>query len=96
MEHKDNKGINKQINFKVTERQYKLIEDCCEMLGVSKSDFVRNATFNYINQCYIQEVVSKMYHDFKNIDLSNATKEEIIKFQVTMDMLQNISDVGKK
>lgn len=85
----------KQINFKVTDKQYQQIVDCCEILGISKSDFIRNATFNYINQCYIQEMISMIYQELKKIDLSKATKEDLIEFETYMNMFEHIAKFGK-
>ena len=85
----------KQVNIRLTDKQYNQLIDCCDMMGISKSDFIRNATMNYINQCYIQEMMSTMYSEFKKINLSKATEKELGEFSALMDMFKQIAEFGK-
>lgn len=83
-----------QINIRLGDEMFQSLEKCCELLSVNKSDFVRFAINQAINQTMLQGVCTMMYEQMKQLDLKNATVEQIAEFEALLKMFQNIGDTS--
>lgn len=83
-----------QINIRLGDEMFRSLEKCCELLSVNKSDFVRFAINQAINQTMLQGVCTMMYEQMKQLDLKNATVEQIAEFEALLKMFQNIGDTS--
>lgn len=83
-----------QINIRLGDEMVQSLEKCCELLSVNKSDFVRFAINQAINQTMLQGVCTMMYEQMKQLDLKNATVEQIAEFEALAEMFKNIGDTS--
>lgn len=85
---------NNNINVRLGDEMLESLEKCCELLSVNKSDFVRFAINQSINQTMLQGVCMMMYEQMKDLDLKNATPEQLAEFKVLADMFKNLGDTS--
>lgn len=83
-----------QINIRLGDEMVQSLEKCCELLSVNKSDFVRFAINQAINQTMLQGVCTMMYEQMKDFDLKDLTVEKVAEFQTMLELLKNIGDTS--
>lgn len=93
MPKSSNKKSN-NVNIRLGDEMVQSLEKCCELLSVNKSDFIRFAINQAINQTMLQGVCTMMYEQMKQLDLKNATVEQIAEFEALLKMFQNIGDTS--
>lgn len=93
MPKSSNKKSN-NVNIRLGDEMVQSLEKCCELLSVNKSDFIRFAINQAINQTMLQGVCTMMYEQMKQLDLKNATVEQIAEFEALAEMFKNIGDTS--
>lgn len=83
-----------QINVRLGDEMLKSLEKCCNLLSVNKSDFIRFAINQAINQTMLQGVCIMMYEKMQDLDLKNATVEDLAEFKALSEMFKNLGDTS--
>lgn len=68
---KNDAGKRKTVTFKISEYQLKQLQQCCDVMEITQSDFIRQAVTNQIGLVYVQGMMSKLY------SIVNAFSEEV-------------------
>lgn len=58
---KNNAKKGKTVTFKMSEYQLEQLQQCCDVMEITQSDFIRQAVTNQIGLVYMQGMMSKMY-----------------------------------
>lgn len=91
---KSNNKKSNNLNIRLGTEMLESLEKCCELLSVNKSDFVRFAINQTINQTMLQGVCMMMYEKMQDLDLKNATVEELAEFKALSEMFKNLGDTS--
>lgn len=91
---KSNNKKSNNVNIRLGTEMLESLEKCCELLSVNKSDFIRFAINQAINQTMLQGVCMMMYEQMKKMDLTTATPEQLAEFEVLAEMFKNIGDTS--
>lgn len=91
---KSNNKKSNNLNIRLGTEMLESLEKCCEFLSVNKSDFVRFAINQTINQTMLQSVCMMMYEKMQDLDLKNATVEELAEFKALSEMFKNLGDTS--
>lgn len=85
---------NNKVTIRLGYEMVQSLEKCCELLSVNKSDFIRFAINQAINQTMLQGVCMMMYEQMKKMDLTTATPEQLAEFQALMEIFKNLGDTS--
>ncbi len=91
---KSNYKKSNNVNIRLGTEMLESLEKCCELLSVNKSDFIRFAINQTINQTMLQGVCMMMYEKMQDLDLKSATPEQLAEFQSLSEMLKNVGDTS--
>lgn len=91
---KSNNKKSNNVNIRLGDEMLESLEKCCELLSVNKSDFIRFAINQAINQTMLQGVCMMMYEQMQKMDLTTATPEQLAEFQALMEIFKNLGDTS--